>query len=186
MKRSPPGLLLAALMLASLLACTSSAGPIPDEQVSLRREDPLALTASPAPEITAKDPGENTRFQRAYFGAPPMIPHRIDGQAIRSDANDCLDCHEVSDEDTPGIPPSHHVVVRFDVLTRAKARHGMTTAFAGFAKADTVAGSRYNCLLCHAPQVGNAQPLVPNSFVSTTPKDAHKDVLQQLNSEGAY
>jgi nitrate reductase cytochrome c-type subunit len=179
-------LLAAALSASVLLACSGNGGPRSDEEISLRREGLLDLTRPDAALYALKDPGESKTLPRAFYGAPPMIPHSVADQRVDLGTNDCLDCHEVADENTPGLPPSHRVKADFQVLPRERARHGLTTVFSGFGKATLVAGSRYDCLLCHVPQATNAQNLVENTFVPLEPKDAHKDVLDQLNEEGKF
>lgn len=179
-------LLLAAGLAAGLLLACAGGGPRSDEDISLRRQDPSALT-SPSPVLYAlKDPGDSKRLPRAYYGAPPLIPHSVADQTVDLGTNDCLDCHAEADEDTPGLPPSHHVKADFQVLPRDGARHGLTTAFTGYGKASLVAGNRYDCLLCHVPQSTSADRLVDNNFATVQPKDAPKDVLDQLNTEGKF
>jgi nitrate reductase cytochrome c-type subunit len=179
-------LLLAGLAAAGLLACSGAGGPVREEQISLRRADPLQTT-DPAPTLYSQaDPGGNARLARGFFGAPPEIPHGIKGMTLDAGSNDCLDCHEAPDAKTPGLPPSHHVKAEYRIVPRDRAVHGATSVFTGFDKAETISGNRYNCLLCHVPQAQNAAPLVQNTFLPVQPKDTAQDVLDKLNSEGKF
>jgi nitrate reductase cytochrome c-type subunit len=179
-------LLVPILAAGLLLACASSGGQRSDEEISLRRENLQELATPPAPLYALKDPGESKLVPRSFYGAPPLIPHSVTDAKIGLASNDCLDCHEVADKSTPGLPPSHHVKADFVVLPRERAQHGLTTEFVGFGKASLVAGNRYDCLLCHVAQSTNAASLVGNTFVPVAPKDGQKDAIDQLNSEGKY
>lgn len=139
-----------------------------------------------APVFSQKEPGESLKITPAFYGAPPMIPHKIDPE-ISGLTNNCLECHEEGDAETPGVPETHKMKPLFSRVQYAKAKGGATTYFTGdFGKVTKVAGERYNCMLCHAPQATNLKPLVDNEFVATTPKDDPKDVLDQLNEVGEY
>jgi len=169
-----------------LLACTPTGQALSDEQISLRKEDMLATTDAPPLNYAGKDPGENRILERSFFGAPPMIPHVVEVHGVSAEVNDCLDCHEKGDKDTPGLSTSHRIKPRFKVWERAQAREGMVTTLVGYDKADVVSGTRYDCLLCHAPQAADTPALVGNTFESKTPGDATPDVLDQLNSVGKF
>lgn len=174
------------LVALSLLACAQAVQSFGDDQISLRREDPLKTTVAPKLVYAGKEAGENQKLPRAFYGAPPMIPHSVAETELTVKTNDCLDCHGEADKDTPGMPPSHRIKSQFKDSKRAQAQQGMVTTFTGYGKADVVSGSRYNCLLCHAPQAANTPELIGNSFQGVTPKAQQKDVLDQLNSTGKY
>lgn len=94
-------------------------------------------------------PGGTAPLPRPYPGAPPLIPHSIDGLGVTRAANDCLTCHleggEVGDgHQAAKIPPSH-----------------FTNPYTKETKTGGVTGTRYNCLQCHAPQAVDAVPPVP-------------------------
>ena len=77
---------------------------------------------------------------RAYRGAPPVIPHSLDGLTVTREANDCLNCHLEGVEVGEGrratkIPPSH-----------------FTNPHTGETRTDRIVGTRYNCLQCHVPR----------------------------------
>ena len=88
----------------------------------------------------ATPPGQAEKLKRPYHGAPPIIPHSLDGFGITRSGNDCLTCHSEGIELDKGhiatrVPPSHHV-----------------NEYTGEQTKDRVIGLRYNCLQCHVPQ----------------------------------
>jgi cytochrome c-type protein NapB len=86
-------------------------------------------------------------FERAWEQQPPMIPHAIDKYSIDLRQNGCLKCHSVAaaeKEHAKPTPESHFL-----------DRDGN--------KQDHLAGLRYFCTQCHAPQLSGA-PLVENTF----------------------
>ncbi len=62
----------------------------------------------------------------------------------------------------------------------------MVTRVVGFTRAEVVSGSRYDCMLCHAPQAEGIAPLVDNSFQPVEPRDKQKDILKKLNASGKF
>jgi len=95
-------------------------------------------------------PGQVKTFKKSYVTAPPMIPHNIEGMTpIKIGKNQCLSCHTPSVAKAMGvkpIPKSH-----------------FTSGFSH--KKGHLAGSRYNCTQCHAPQA-KLDPVVENKFKS--------------------
>jgi len=86
-------------------------------------------------------------FDRAYRQQPPLIPHKVDGYQITATNNACMECHDWPANkkvNAPKISETHYV-----------DRQGV--------RLDKVAGTRYFCQQCHAPQM-DAQPLVNNTF----------------------
>lgn len=84
--------------------------------------------------------GTTKPLPRPYKGAPPLVPHGVEGLSITRETNDCLNCHlegtDLGDRHVATkVPPSHFV----NAFTKEK-------------KTDTVVGMRYQCLACHAPQ----------------------------------
>ena len=178
------GPLAVAALTLLILGCTQAAAPLDDSQISLRQAD-LLTTTEPAPlRFAGADPGENKKLERGYFGAPPMIPHSIADAVISLGTNDCVDCHEEGDEDTPGLPPSHKLKPRIEVLSRAQAHQGQVTRVAGYDRVEAYSANRYDCLLCHAPQAADTPPLVDNTFIFEKPTDTQKDSLEGLRSVG--
>ncbi len=91
-------------------------------------------------------PGETTKLERPYDGAPPLVPHSVVEFNISRSANDCLDCHLEGLEVEEGhvatrVPPSHYV-----------------DEYSGEHKNEQVTGMRYNCLQCHVPQSPEEPP----------------------------
>jgi len=89
-------------------------------------------------------PGKVKPAPVAFEGAPPMIPHSVEGMLpITKNNNMCLNCH---------MPQS------------AKALNVTPIPKTHF-KNDKLAGSRFNCTLCHVPQA-NVDPVIQNKFNS--------------------
>jgi cytochrome c-type protein NapB len=130
------------------------AGPgVSDLALGLRK---TALTDDRVPPLavfTDATPGGNSRLARAYDGAPPLIPHSLEGFVpIRSSENACLLCHQTGSTDPadpPQVPRSHLVDLR---AAPAVVR-------------ETVVGARWNCTACHVMQ-SDAPALVGNRFGS--------------------
>lgn len=122
------------------------------------RDDQMGLSKTsvfddPSPETFSysdKDPSGSGVLPRAYNGAPPQVPHKIETfLPIKTGKNMCIVCH-----DKPGmmgkkvkgiataIPESHYDKVE-DRLVRSNAR--------------------FNCTHCHTPQAG-VSDLVGNTF----------------------
>ncbi len=114
-------------------------------------DDPTPM----APVYDAPPPGAPVTAPARYFpGAPPVIPHSIDGLVpITGKSNTCLGCHDkphligksAKGDSTP-MTASHYS----DPWTKDKP-------------AQKVSGAQYNCDLCHAPQ-SDAKPLVKNTL----------------------
>ena len=94
---------------------------------------------------------------------------------ITSGSNDCLDCHHpentTDEEDYPQLPDSH-----FQEAVMAKGQPGdpMVWKVQGYRKGDDVAGTRFNCTMCHTPQAMNVKTPGP-LFPDAKPKDAGKE-----------
>jgi cytochrome c-type protein NapB len=69
--------------------------------------------------------------------------------------NECINCHHpdntASEADRP-IPKSHFERA---VMRKTKKGNPMVFVVAGYEKSDDLAGSRYNCTMCHTPQATN-------------------------------
>jgi len=124
-----------------------------DDQMGLA---PGSVFDDPSPEVFQypdTEPSAARGLQRAYLGAPPQIPHRIDNLLpIRAKKNGCLRCHDAPDmigkpraasgEPTP-MPLTHYVKLDDGSLKRADNRHV--------------------CVQCHTPQA-EVKELVGNTF----------------------
>lgn len=146
-------LVAAVVTMASRRASPDGAsGPgVSDLDIGLRRS---ALTDDRVPPLavfTDASPGGNDRLARAYDGAPPLVPHSLEGFVpIRSSENACLLCHQTGSTDPadpPQVPRSH--------LTDLRAAPDVVR--------ETVAGARWNCTACHVMQ-SDAPVLVGNRF----------------------
>ena len=150
----PVILLAAAVAMASRIWMQGGAGdqaPVPDLELGLRK---TALTDDRVPPrvvFTDAAPGGNDRLARAYDGAPPLIPHSLDGFVpITSSENACLLCHQTGSTD-PADPP------------QAPRSHLIDFRRAPDVVRETVAGARWNCTACHVMQ-SDALVLVENQF----------------------
>jgi cytochrome c-type protein NapB len=97
---------------------------------------------------TDQTPGNTAPLPRPYPGAPPLIPHSVEGLSITRAANDCLGCHLEGME----VAEGHKA-------TKMPASH-FANPFTMEARIDRPVGICYNCLQCHAPQAVGAEPPV--------------------------
>jgi cytochrome c-type protein NapB len=148
-----------AVVLWVMVSAAASYGVLNAEGVMLD-DDKMGLSKTsvfddPAPatfEYPGTAPAKAEALPRAYDGAPPQVPHRIDKYLpITAEDNQCLDCHDeparigkpaVKGKPTP-MPVSHYVKADDGSLKRSGARHA--------------------CVQCHVPQAGVGE-LVGNSF----------------------
>jgi cytochrome c-type protein NapB len=139
-------------LLSALLAGFLLAGPVWAQDapaVKALRDANLSETSA-APDIF-KQSLPSGGFDRAYRQQPPLIPHKVDGYQISLTNNACMECHDWPNNTkvkAPKISETHYV-----------DRQGV--------RLDKVAGTRYFCQQCHAPQV-DTQPLVNNVFQNAT------------------
>ena len=90
------------------------------------------------------EPGEAPLLERAYPGAPPLVPHKSNDLVITPTDNSCMGCHEsgktINGDVAVQVPISHYT--------------DFTTG--------TVSGQlypgRYVCTSCHVPQVVDEPP----------------------------
>lgn len=148
----------AGLIMMMAASSVFSAQPIPADSMGLSKGSVFGQPAQKAYGTTAKSAGENKLLPRAYQGAPPQIPHDIgDFLPITAQNNMCVACHNLPDQwggprgkgiPTP-IPQSHYTDLR-----NAPGK-----------VSDHLINARYNCNLCHVPQM-DAKPLVENTFAA--------------------
>ncbi len=149
--------ILIGLTLMTLVLTGAQAGPpgIADEDLGLSKS---TVFDTPSPEAFAygeASPGSGNTLPRAYTGAPPQIPHSIQGfvpVTVRNNA--CVGCHNnpaMWGQKTKGVPtpmpPSHY--------TDTRHAPGNVTK--------KLIGARFVCTQCHVPQA-SVQPLVDNTF----------------------
>jgi cytochrome c-type protein NapB len=137
------------LLTLSLQAGAADKG-LTEEQMGLSR---TSVDVDPDPatfEYRQADPYTSGVLPRAYNGAPPQVPHNLDGLIpITRDSNTCLSCHQQPDQvgkkkvkgQPTALPASHYTDVKKNALYMG----------------------RYNCTQCHTPQA-NVNPLVGNTF----------------------
>ncbi len=130
-------------------------------------------TSASKTEYVKDQPGTSATFNRAYQDAPPMIPHSVEGLVpITIDNNACTGCHDpmvASSMGATAIPKSHYIDFRpkhnFDGKTFTKSIDNMKNEVS-VKEIETLAGSRFNCTQCHAPQ-SNGNLAVESTFKAT-------------------
>jgi len=177
------GLSLSAASVLFLAGCTSGADNtakveqqkpqklVSEESLGLRKVDLYSEnTVKPEETKYAKGyAGSGHKINRAFQDAPPMIPHDTEGMLpITINNNQCTGCHmpEVaSSMGATAIPASHFINFRphhkFDGKKFEKAIDNMKNEIS-IKKMDQLAGARFNCSQCHAPQ--SEGQLVENNF----------------------
>jgi cytochrome c-type protein NapB len=129
----------------AILALTATAQQKPqavdDTQFSLNKGNVLEA-ATPAP-FEFED-GAKTARPLQGSGMPVMISHTIeDDLPITAEKNGCIRCHTPTGKKVRGAPP----------VPQSHVAAGDKPA---------VAGKRWNCVACHAPQA-DVKPLVANT-----------------------
>ena len=141
------------LMLTGI-GCAVSGDAIDDQNMSLSK---TSVFDTPTPEPYAYSdtkPGRNEWLPRAWEGAPPQIPHRVEMYLpIVAADNQCLDCH-----DTP-----KYIDQPKNMDRSKKNKSPMSRDHYASNDLETVAGARFTCTQCHVPQ-SNAAPLVDSTF----------------------
>lgn len=141
---------LACAALAMSLSAIAADKGVVEEQMGLSKTG-VSAVPDPSPfEYRQADPYSGGVLPRAYVGAPPQVPHSLDGLVpITLDNNSCVACHQqpgrVGKKKVKGqptaLPASHYTDVRNNALNMG----------------------RYNCTLCHTPQA-DVKSLVGNTF----------------------
>ena len=151
-------LISAAAVLVLLTGCNQSttADSVSNKKVEVTgiRKASLDKGSQNLPVVTynsqAPIPGKVKSFKKSFVTAPPMIPHRVKEMVpITVKNNMCLNCHMPQNAKALGVTPmpKDHFVDNFE----------------GGKHIQRVAGSRYFCTTCHAPQA-NLNPVVENKF----------------------
>lgn len=141
-------LILATAGLALGLGLVSAGDALTVELKTLRGEQAVEDNAA-APDVQAYREGGT--HDRNYRQQPPLIPHRIDKYEIDLKVNQCMYCHDWSNNKKMGAPQ----ISETHYLDRSGKR------------LDQVAGTRWFCTQCHVPQT-DARPLVGNDFAPAT------------------
>jgi cytochrome c-type protein NapB len=152
MKTTMMAILVAGTMTLTYGALQAAETTQTDDQMGLSKTSVYDNPSPPVFEYPATKPANASALPRAYFGAPPQVPHSIASYLpITSSKNKCLSCHDDPDmigkaqakgEPTP-MPESHY----------HKAANGSLT----------FSDKRYVCVQCHAPQA-DVKELVGNTF----------------------
>lgn len=145
------------ISLAALMAFVLGAGSalaaeagLDASQMGLSKTDVSQDPDPAAFEYRQADPYSGGVLPRAYSGAPPQVPHSLEGLTpITRDSNTCLSCHQQPDQvgrkkvkgQPTALPKSHYTDVRNNALYMG----------------------RYNCTQCHTPQA-EVKDLVGNTF----------------------
>lgn len=161
-----------ALLFASSLYAANTVTPsISEESLGLRKTDinKESDTVANKTNYSTQSAGASTKIKRAFQDAPPMIPHDVEGMLpITINDNQCVSCHmpEVAaDMGATPIPASHFTDFRphptYDGKVFKQPADTMKNEIS-IKKLDSLAGARYNCTQCHAPQSDGQ--LVENNF----------------------
>lgn len=161
-----------ALLAASSINAANTVTPsISEESLGLRKTDinKESDTVGSKTQYSTQSAGASTKITRAFQDAPPMIPHDVEGMLpITINDNQCVSCHmpEVAaDMGATPIPTSHFTDFRphptYDGKVFKQPADTMKNEIS-IKKLDSLAGARYNCTQCHAPQSDGQ--LVENNF----------------------
>ena len=146
---------------------------ITEESLGLRKTDLYSEKSETVGEETKYSKtyaGSGHKINRAFQDAPPMIPHDVEGMLpITINSNQCTGCHmpevAVSMGATP-LPSSHFTNFRpshkYDGKMFSKTIDNMKNEVAIESTGTKLAGARFNCTQCHAPQ--SEGQLVENTF----------------------
>ncbi|WP_373072162.1 nitrate reductase cytochrome c-type subunit [Sulfurimonas sp.] len=162
---------------------------ISEQSLGLRKVD-LYSEDSVKPEETKYSKeyaGSGYKINRAFQDAPPMIPHDVEGMLpITINDNQCTSCHMPEVAPSMGataIPESHFTDFRpkhkFDGKKFEKSIDNNKNEIS-IKKIGDLAGARFNCSQCHAPQ--SEGQLVENTF---TPEYTHKDGAEKSSWSGS-
>jgi cytochrome c-type protein NapB len=150
-------------LVVPLLLLGAEGGDLADEtddgiDVYFRDTNLEALAKQEAAKFPDTDAGESDLIERSFPDAPPAIPHTVeDMYAITGDDNECLECHHpdnaVEGDDIP-LPKTHF---RRPVMAKGGEGDAMVWVVKSYEEAEDMAGSRYNCSMCHTPQADNVR-----------------------------
>ena len=142
-----------------------------EESLGLRKVD-LYSENTVMPDATnyGKDTaGSSKTITRAFQDAPPMIPHDVEGMLpITINNNQCTGCHAPEVAPSMGAlpyPKSHMTNFRGNsrAIGGTKNTSSADMEDIKITSLDTLAGARFNCSQCHAPQ-SQIKAAVENTF----------------------
>jgi cytochrome c-type protein NapB len=136
---------LSAALLAAALVLSGCQGGAETPESDGRYTHGALTTGIGTNTYSTDPPGSSTLLPREYPGAPPLVPHSLEGLQIDRNQNACMGCHLAgisfgADHTATLIPESHYV----DQATGERS--------------DEVQAIRYGCLLCHLPQSPEEAP----------------------------
>lgn len=137
-----------------------------EESIGLRKTDLYSenTTVGDRTEYIKDAAGTSKMIERAFENAPPMIPHDVEGMLpITINNNACTSCHApeiAASMNATAIPKSHFTNYRPDtslakngqIVKNGKLVENTSDYKVASKKMDTLAGARFNCSQCHAPQ----------------------------------
>ena len=175
-------LTLAIATVATLYVTTMSAAEktVSEESLGLRKTTIYNEKNTTSDKVVyGKDAaGTSKKIERAFQDAPPMIPHDVEGMLpITIDNNQCTMCHEPAVAESMGatpIPKSHFMDFRpkhnYDGKIFTKSIDNMKNEVS-VKPITQLAGARFNCSQCHAPQTTGKLAVKNNFEAAYTKKD---------------
>ena len=115
------------------------------EVLTLRGANPLDAAAKPFDR--RKQTVIDGKFERSWKLQPPSIPHSIEKDEVTLQVNTCLRCHSAEN-------------YKKEKATKVGDSHFINAEGIKSEKLDL---RRYNCNLCHTPQL-SVDPLIENTF----------------------
>lgn len=158
------GIVTAATLL--VVSCTAASKTVSEESLGLRTTNLYSedTTTGDKTQYGSKPAGSSTKIARAFENAPPMIPHDVEGMLpITIDNNQCIMCHDPAVAESMGatpVPKTHLTSFRpetkltSDGVMLQEGKHLENTIDIKTVEKplDSLAGARFNCSQCHAPQ----------------------------------
>ena len=159
-----------AAMTVLFIGCVKTPNTVSEESLGLRKTDlysEKANTHGDETKYSKTTAGSGHKFKRAFQDAPPMIPHDTEGMLpITINNNQCTGCHQPGVAESMGAlpyPKSHMTDFRPATALAADGKitkNGTSVDNTSSAKLEyvsikdlgTLAGARFNCSQCHAPQ----------------------------------
>ncbi len=146
-----PASLALATLIASIIGCASTTGPVPMRGADVSAPDRAPVVKNYSEKMPGV--GQPNLIARTFINQPPLVNHSIEKYVpITMEENACIECH-ITDE------------IRGQKVPKMGASH-FTSAFTPTPKSarPQVAMDRFQCDTCHVPQV-DAKPLVDSLFV---------------------
>ncbi len=137
--------MLSAVVLAATLALSGCQGGAETPESDGTYVHEVLTTGIGTNTYSTDQPGSSTLLPREYPGAPPLVPHSLEGLRITLGQNACVGCYQTGVSFGEGhtatlIPESHYA----DQSTGERS--------------DDVQAIRYGCLQCHLPQSPEEAP----------------------------